>query len=83
MKLLNALLNSRFSIINENIIDDEKITSLCEIATSKEEFISKIKELKTKEFNGYNQRKEILETYMSDVENARKLAKIIFSNELE
>ena len=83
LKLLNALFNSRFSIINENIIDDEKITSLCEIATSKEEFISKIKELKTKEFNGYNQRKEILETYMSDVENARKLAKIIFSNELE
>jgi hypothetical protein len=83
LKLLNALFNSRFSIINENIIDDEKITSLCEVATSKEEFISKIKELKTKEFNGYNQRKEILETYMSDVENARKLAKIIFSNELE
>lgn len=83
LKLLNALFNSRFSIINENIIDDEKITSLCEIASSREEFISKINELRKKEYGDYSKRKEILESYMSDVENARKLAKTIFKDELE
>lgn len=83
LKLLNALFNSRFSIINENIIDDEKITSLCEIASTRDEFISKINDLKNKNFDDFDRRKAILETYMNDVENAHKLAKIIFNNELE
>lgn len=83
LKLLNALFNSRFSIINENIIDDEKITSLCEIASTRDEFIAKINDLKNKNFDGFDRRKAILETYMNDVENAHKLAKIIFNNELE
>ncbi len=29
LKVINALFNSRFSIINENVIDDEKISGLC------------------------------------------------------
>ncbi|HRG18621.1 MAG TPA: hypothetical protein PLP39_05995 [Flavobacterium lutivivi] len=83
LKLLNALFNSRFSIINENIIDDEKITSLCEIASTRDEFIAKINDLKNKNFDDFDRRKAVLETYMNDVENAHKLAKIIFNNELE
>lgn len=74
LKLMNALYNSRFCIINENITDDPIVSGLCEFAFSESEITSKIKELQNKEFENYERRKVVLEEYMNDRKNAALLA---------
>jgi len=73
LKLVNALFNSRFCLINKNMVDDERLLSLCEIATSKTEFITKINTLKTKPFRHTN-RIDVLLDVLNDAENAKKIA---------
>ncbi len=73
LKLVNALFNSRFCLINKNMVDDERLLSLCEIATSKTEFITKINTLKTKPFRNAN-RSDVLLEVLNDAENAKKMA---------
>lgn len=79
LKLINSLFNSRFSIINENISDDDEVISMCELVRSREEVADKIKELTTTPFtkDNYNIRKQILENRLNDVKNATILSKII------
>ena len=78
LKLMTALFNSRFCIINDNIMDDQRVGALCEHANSNEEIKAKIIELQGRPFNDYNQRCEVLESYMSDRENARMLMENIW-----
>ncbi len=71
LKVINSLFKSRFCLINYNMIDDERILQLCEIATSKEEFISKIEELKNKPFLDAENREEVLLNVLDDTKNAK------------
>ena len=75
LKLINALFNSRFSLINENIIDDNKIVALCSVARNKEELKYKIKEtmIKPYSFSNFENRKLVLESYLNDAINANRI----------
>ena len=77
LKLINSLFNSRFCIINENIIDDEKVACFCEVAMSKTELNSKIDALIASPYSDYEIRKKSLENYLSDIENAKKIDNLI------
>lgn len=80
LKLMNSLYNSRFCIINDNIMDDENVTQLCEFANTKAEIMNKIQLLKKRSFTDYERRHEVLETQMNDVVNAELLAHKIFES---
>lgn len=77
LKLINSLFNSRFCIINENIIDDEEVVRFCIKVTDKEELISKIDSLIALPYIDYELRKNSLENYLSDVKNAEKIHDLI------
>ncbi|UOK41252.1 MULTISPECIES: hypothetical protein [Flavobacterium] len=77
LKAINSLFNTRFCIINENIIDDTVVSDLCVTAKNDEELIAQIEALSEKSFSDYPRRKEVLENYMSDTNNALKIEKLI------
>jgi len=77
LKLINSLFNSRFCIINENIIDDEIVAGFCTQITNKSELISEINALKLVSYNDSQLRKDTLENYLSDVKNAEKIHDLI------
>lgn len=74
LKLMTSLFNSRHCVINENISDDPKITNLCHIASTESQIRDKIFELKNQPFIDYKKRKDVLESYLSDNQNAMLLA---------
>lgn len=77
LKAINSLYNTRFCIINENVIDDAVVADLCVMAKNEEELMFQIESLSKKSFSEYPKRKEILEEYMNDVNNALKIEKLI------
>ncbi|MNE57312.1 hypothetical protein D3C80_1522660 [compost metagenome] len=77
LKLINSLFNSRFCIINENIIDDEEVAKFCIRITDRDELISKIDALIAMPYTDYETRKNSLENYLSDRKNAEKLHDLI------
>jgi hypothetical protein len=76
LKVINSLFNSRFSIINENIIDDDVVSDLCISVFNKELLIDKIKELENAPFDDFAKRKKILEMYLNDLKNAALIDKL-------
>lgn len=50
LKLINALFNGRFCLVNDKMILNTGLEKLCSIANSKKEFIEKIEELAVTEF---------------------------------
>ncbi|MFV0205094.1 MULTISPECIES: hypothetical protein [Empedobacter] len=79
LKVINALFNSRFSIINENVIDDEKISGLCVQVLNKLELIKAINHLKNKPFLGSEEYIDTLEYDLNDKLNAKIILKQIFN----
>ena len=77
LKLMNALYNSRFCIINENIIDDCRVVGLCEFASTKTEIIDKVKLLRNTPYTDHERRAQVLEDEMNDKTNAVLLAALI------
>ena len=73
LKIVNSLFKSRFCLINDNMVDDERIVSLCEIANSEKEFIEKINLLKSQPFNQNKERESVLLEVYNDLDNAKKL----------
>lgn len=75
LKLINALFNSRFSIINQNIIDDKKIIPLCTMVFTKEELVDTIKKLMKQPYaaSEFLARKNVLENHLNDTQNAKKI----------
>jgi len=65
LKLLNALYLSRFCIVNNKMIMNTGLESICTIANSKTEFIEKINTLSNLEFTNkqINERKKILQKF--------------------
>lgn len=82
LKLVNALYNSRHCLINDNIVDDPRVTSICNIANSKVDFENKINYLIKKPYTieDYNIRKKVLLEVYDDNLNAIKLSEMIFKN---
>lgn len=74
LKLINSLFNSRHCIINENIIDDYKVSGLCIQVKNEEELLTAIKKTIQLPFTETARRKKILESHLNDIENARLLA---------
>lgn len=81
LKVVNALFNSRFSVINHNIIDDEKIASLCYEANTTLEILQLVDQLMQTPFKPSKQYKEVLENYLNDKNNAALLLEEIYKEE--
>ena len=79
LKVINSLFKSRFCLINKNMVDDKKVLSLCEIAETKQNFIDKILDLKSKPYTQNETRKKVLMEVLNDETNAKLIEKeIIF-----
>lgn len=78
LKVVNALFNSRFSVINDKVVDDKNIRQLCVEACDKAELISQINKLIQTPFQPSVNYKFILENYLNDKLNAQKILKEIF-----
>ncbi|MBB6371329.1 hypothetical protein [Chryseobacterium shigense] len=80
VKLFNALYNSRYIIVNQNITDDKTLMGLCHFGTTSNEIRQLINETASQDYNEYETRKEVLEKNYSDNANAEEISKIIFRN---
>lgn len=80
LKLLNTLYQGKFVIANDFMVDGTGLESLCEKANTKEEFLTKTKELLDKIFDLkiVETRKKILHNF-SPTESAKKIIDIIFN----
>lgn len=76
LKLVNALFNSRHCLINENMVDDDSVLSLCKIASNETEFIQQISLLKLQPFTDFDRRKQLLSEVYDDLANAKEMDKI-------
>ena len=78
LKLINALFNGRFCLVNNEMILNTGLEQLCHIANSKNEFLKKIEEIFIQEFTENNilERKELLKTFDSQV-NAQKIIDLL------
>lgn len=77
LKLVNALYNSRFCVINANMIDDENIRGLCVLAETEQDFIDAVNNLKNTPYSGSAARQKVLDAILNDIENARKIEAVL------
>ncbi|MGN7756047.1 hypothetical protein ACTJIV_01130 [Chryseobacterium sp. 22532] len=80
VKLFNALYNSRFVIINQNITDDPALMSLCRLGATSDEIRQRIIETAAEDYNENEIRSKVLEKNYSDDVKAAEMSKIIFKN---
>jgi hypothetical protein len=78
LKVINALYQSRFCVINDNMIDDLDIKSLCILADDESEFVNAVNQIKKKPYSDFANRKNILQRVLNDAENAKKIIEIIY-----
>ncbi len=80
LKLLNTLYQGKFIIANDLMVYQTGLESLCDIATTKEEFLKKTKEIFKIEFNPsmIEDRKKILQ-HFDPKQGAKKIINIIFN----
>ncbi|PQA94674.1 hypothetical protein B0A69_09475 [Chryseobacterium shigense] len=80
VKLFNALYNSRFVIINENITDDRTLMNLCYWGCTTQEIREQIIATATKDYTENEIRSEVLEKKYSDNSKAVEMVKVIFKD---
>ncbi|KFF09226.1 hypothetical protein [Chryseobacterium luteum] len=80
VKLFNALYNSRFVIINENITDDSALTGLCRLGFTSDEIRQRIIETAAEDYNENEIRSKVLEENYSDDAKAEEMSKVIFKS---
>ncbi|KMQ66584.1 hypothetical protein ACM46_03400 [Chryseobacterium angstadtii] len=80
VKLFNALYNSRFVIVNQNITDDDSLISLCHQGTNPDEIRRQIIEIAGKDYLENEFRSEVLGKKYSDDAKAEEMAKVIFKD---
>ncbi|MGK6343418.1 hypothetical protein ACMGDK_14360 [Chryseobacterium sp. DT-3] len=80
VKLFNALYNSRFVIINQNITDDPVLMSLCRLGSTSDEIRQRIIESAAEVYNENEIRSKILDKNYSDHAKAEEISKVIFKN---
>jgi len=77
LKIVNSLFKSRFCLINNKMVDDERIVKLCEIANKETEFIQKINQLKALPFTQNVERQKVLSEVYNDSHNAKMMEQIL------
>jgi hypothetical protein len=79
LKLINALFNGRFCLVNPEMTEGTGLAPLCHIATTPAEFREKVPELFAKTFgeNEIFHRTASLTGQYSDLENCKKLLEIV------
>lgn len=77
LKAVKALFKSRFCLINSNMVDDEALLNLCELANTEEELIQQIQRLYTLPYTQHETRATTLFKAMNDQKNAKILADLM------
>lgn len=77
LKVYTALLYGRHCIVNKNIVDDESILSICNIANSKSEYQKLVRNLFNEEFIVTQDRIKTLKA-QSDRESAKKIIAALY-----
>ncbi|OYU80153.1 MAG: hypothetical protein CFE23_10555 [Flavobacterium sp. BFFFF1] len=77
LKVVNALFNGRFCIINNNIIDDPAVSDLCITAKDRKQLINAVNRLKAVPFDDYERRQQVLKTHLDDGANALLIDQIL------
>jgi hypothetical protein len=65
LKLINALYNSRFCLINENMIDEESIKKICDVENDLLKYKEKINTLISMNYNLSEERNLVLRNFVS------------------
>ncbi len=80
LKLLNALYNGRFCIVNSLMVQNTGIEPLCRIADTDDALIRAIDEVMCLSFGktAIDKRKALLSTRFSNIENARITAELLY-----
>lgn len=78
LKVINALFNSRYSIVNKDIIDDEVIENLCFKVENESELIVTIKKLMDQPFLPNQVYQSVLIDYLNDENNVANILNTIF-----
>lgn len=79
LKVINSLFKSRFCIINNNMLDDLNLKSLCVLAETETDFIKAINTTKKLPYLDFDKRKIILESVLNESDNAKKMLEIIYN----
>jgi hypothetical protein len=79
LKLLNTLYQGKFIIANSFMVEDTGLESLCELANTKDEFLTATIELFKKEFTNdiIDERMRVLDNF-NPKKGAQKIIDIIF-----
>lgn len=80
LKLINALFNGRFCVVNKPMIENTGLESLCHVCDSADEMKDTIKSLFDQEFTqaDLDKRINILESNYSNAANAKHLIKMVW-----
>lgn len=80
LKLLNTLYNGRFCLVNEPMVTGTALDSLCEIANTTDELITKLKELFNKEFtlDEVSNRQTFLKERYDNLVNGQRMTGLIY-----
>ncbi len=80
IKLLNALFNGRYCIVNKEAVYGTELTEACSIAESKQDYIKIINRLITTHFSNdeIEKRKSILSNQFDNIKNGRQLIQWIY-----
>ncbi|WP_181248484.1 glycosyltransferase [Flavobacterium magnum] len=77
LKVINALFNGRFCIINDNITDDPNVSDLCITANDKKQLIDAVNLLKDKTYDDFQRRQAMMKSCLDDGANALLIDKIL------
>lgn len=82
LKLITALFNGRFCLVNSEMVKNTGVEDLCVIAGTPEEFKQKVKSLMTKDFvpSEINTRKEVINKLLNNNVNAQVIMNQLFSS---
>lgn len=82
LKLISALFNGRYCLVNNEMVENTGVEELCIIANSAEEFKQKIKSLLTKDFahSEISRRKEVVNKLLNNKMNAQKIMNQVFNS---
>lgn len=80
LKLLNALYNGRFCLVNEDMVKGTSLESLCVVADEPDQMIAEIKGLMKEDFteDDIEERDAQMRQLYDNEENARKIVETIF-----
>jgi Glycosyl transferases group 1 len=84
LKLLNALYRGRFCIVNNKIIDNTGLESLCYVRNLSKDIADTVESLMNVQFSQkqIEERKTLLDTSFSNQKNAQKIVNILVRDEL-